>query len=47
MKVDEEPVTALRRKVVRAAILGRLDPINEHLDKLIGFGVDNAALILG
>jgi len=37
MKVDEELVMALPRKLVESTILGLYDPINHHLVKLIGF----------
>ena len=37
MKVDEELVMALPRKLVETTILGLQDPINEHLVKLVGF----------
>jgi hypothetical protein len=37
VKVDEELVMALPRKLVETTILGLQDPINEHLVKLVGF----------
>ena len=37
MKVDEELVMALPRKLVESTILGLYDPINQHLVKLVGF----------
>jgi hypothetical protein len=37
MKVDEELVMALPRKLVEATIVGLYDPINQHLVKLAGF----------
>jgi hypothetical protein len=37
MKVDEELVMALPRKLVEQIILGLYDPINAHLIKLVGF----------
>lgn len=37
MKVDEELVMALPRKLVEAAILGLYDPLNQHLVELAGF----------
>jgi hypothetical protein len=37
MKLDEELVMALPRKLVEVAILGLYDPINQHLVKLAGF----------
>jgi hypothetical protein len=37
MKIDEELVMALPRKLVEHAVLGLQDPVNEHLVKLVGF----------
>jgi hypothetical protein len=37
MKVDEELVMALPRKLVESTILGLYDQINQHLVKLVGF----------
>ncbi|HEU0215757.1 MAG TPA: hypothetical protein VFQ90_03795 [Stellaceae bacterium] len=37
MKVDEELVMALPRKLVEAVILGLYDPVNQHLVKLAAF----------
>jgi hypothetical protein len=37
MKLDEELVMALPRKLVESTILGLYDPINQHLVKLAGF----------
>jgi len=37
VKVEEELVMALPRKLVETTILGLQDPINEHLVKLVGF----------
>jgi hypothetical protein len=37
VKVDEELVMALPRKLVETTILGLQDPINAHLVKLVGF----------
>jgi hypothetical protein len=37
VKVDEELVMALPRKLVEATILGLYDPVNQHLVKLAGF----------
>ena len=37
MKVDDELVMALPRKLVESTILGLYDPINQHLVKLVGF----------
>ena len=37
MKVDEELVMALPRKLVESTLLGLYDPINQHLVKLTGF----------
>lgn len=37
MKVDEELVMALPRKLVETTILGLQDPINEQLVKMVGF----------
>ena len=37
MKVDEELVMALPRKLVEQTLLGLYDPINMHLIKLVGF----------
>jgi hypothetical protein len=39
MKVDEELVMALPRKLVETTILGLQDPINAHLVKLAGFAL--------
>src|SRR5690348_17138269 len=37
MKVDEELVMSLPRKLVESTIFGLYDPINQHLIKLVGF----------
>lgn len=37
MKVDEELLMALPRKLVESTILGLYDPINQHLVKLVAF----------
>jgi hypothetical protein len=37
MKIDEELVMALPRKLVEQTLLGLYDPINQHLIKLVGF----------
>lgn len=37
MKVDEELVMALPRKLVETVILGLYDPVNQHLVKLAAF----------
>jgi hypothetical protein len=37
VKIDEDLVMALPRKLVETTILGLQDPVNEHLVKLIGF----------
>src|SRR5271170_3585142 len=37
MKIDEELVMALPRKLVEHTVLSLSDPLNEHLVKLVGF----------
>jgi hypothetical protein len=37
MKIDEESVMALPRKLVESTILGLYDPVNQHLVKLVGY----------
>lgn len=37
MKLDEELVMTLPRKLVEATLLGLYDPVNQHLVKLAGF----------
>ena len=37
MKVDDELVMALPRKLVESTILGLYDPINQHLVRLVAF----------
>ena len=41
MKVEEELVMALPRKLVEQTLLGLYDPINAHLVKLVGFDFPN------
>jgi hypothetical protein len=43
MKVDEELLMALPRKLVEQTILGLYDPINAHLVKLVGFDFSDEA----
>ena len=37
MKIDDELVMAYPQKMVEAIILGLVDPLNQHLVKLVGF----------
>ena len=38
MKIDDKPLMAYPQKIVEAIILGLVDPLNQHLVKLVGFG---------